>query len=122
MGWELPDLAPMVCDCCAYRVVVDWDDSDIGSGPVKLPSVLDYGFRYVEDPKKPVRSQLWCDDCALHWGRFNWDGRPAPEKEEAYKLFQRKRRELAAVRMAEELNELAAKLLKFKVPDLFRQW
>jgi hypothetical protein len=120
MGWELPDLPPMVCDCCSYRVAVDWSDED-APGPPKLPSVLDYGFRYVPDIKKPVRGQLWCDDCALHWGSFSWDGEDGQlQKEAAYPSFRQKRRELAAVRMADELNELAAKLLQFRHPELVR--
>jgi len=35
-------------------------------------------------------------------------------------LFKEKRREVAAVRMADELNELAAKLLQFRHPELVR--
>ena len=129
MGWDLPDLPPMVCDCCSYRVVPEWQEEH---GYEYAPRLEDWGFTRIADdflyPSVSItRCEVWCDECCSHWKKMTWSEEDRKSKIETVgemmstlALFKEKRREVAAVRMADELNELAAKLLKFKNPSVVR--
>lgn len=124
MGWERPQLAPMVCDCCRYVVQPEFGDSPDGTETVPKPH--EWGFVWMGEHHDvgewncfPTGAgELWCDDCVELWeealkklpesgqkkldeDRVETEGQPMLDA--LYPSFQAKRKLEAVEKMAAEL-------------------